>query len=58
MRVERNGIGNQEHTLIFTDAGIWIATVRTANEAEVAEALAAIANGSHRPESEPSEKDA
>lgn len=44
MRVERNGIGNQEHTLIFTDAGIWIATVRTVNEAEVAEALAASAN--------------
>lgn len=58
MRVERNGIGNQEHTLIFTDAGIWIATVRTANETEVAEALAASAKGSHRPESEPSEKDA
>lgn len=57
MRIEYQGVGTNRHAMVYTDTGLWVATVRAEHEAEVAEALAVGANGSHRPESEPSEKD-
>lgn len=57
MKVEYHGTGKNRHVTVWDDSGEWVATVRAGREAEAIDALAVGANGSHRPESESSEKD-
>ena len=44
MRIEYQGVGTNRHAMVYTDTGLWVATVRAEHEAEVAEVLASRAN--------------